>query len=53
MLAKTPHTLYGSDQTGLICGYIFSAQDNRLISSQQAEAWLQKTRCQRIYLATL
>lgn len=42
MLAKTPHTLYGSDQTGLICGYLFSAQDNRLISSQQAEAWLQQ-----------
>lgn len=36
----TATTLYGSDQMGLICGYLFSQTGSRLLSSTEAEAWL-------------
>jgi zinc transporter len=39
----TAATLYGSDQIGLICGYLFSPTGSRVLSSTEAESWLAQT----------
>ncbi|PTQ90434.1 transporter [Agitococcus lubricus] len=37
------NTLYGSDETGLICGYVFSPEGIHPLSSNAASLWLQNT----------